>query len=985
MSRNKPAKDKKPAMSFMDDEDEDVVVVSTVKGEKKKVKAGSFLTMGLAPEVLHGIKRVGFNAPTPIQRQAIPVMLEGHDVVAMARTGSGKTAAFVIPLLNKLLSAGKPQGQAQGVRAIVLSPTRELAQQTYKVVQQLGKHCNLKSIMLIGGQALSTQFELLANIPDIIVATPGRLVHHLIEVQFSLQYVEFCCFDEADRLFEMGFAVQLYEILKRMNENRQTALFSATMPQALIEFSRAGLKNPVSVRLDNESKLSPDLQLSFFAMKTSEKNAALIYLLKHVLPQTQQAIVFVATRHHVDFLVEFLNADGVTTNGIYGVMDADTRTINIGNFKAKKTRILVVTDLAARGIDIPLLDNVIHYDFPTQPKLFIHRSGRVARAGQKGTAYTFVAPDDYPYFIDLCLFFGWRLPFQTQRESKKVEIGKTVEENADDADDLDDKLNIDATQGAPEFGSIPTSLLDFQMEQSDKLIKGNDLERLVIGCANAYEKYCKSKGTPSTASIKRWKDIRESGVKNIIPVHTWFTRQMEDEKLDKDGKKIHDANSLKSALTAEDAKKQLLSYNPNQTIFELMNRDMDMVRDKRLKHDRVIAKAHGLQEVVGEKLAKKYQDELSQQQLPLNNAVQHKNHTTTVRVKVEEDKQVITAADRRKRKNLDDKYRAGKMSDREYATALAGLPAALQTPIVLDTTSTADNAKQMELAQKQKQAEAERLKKEEAEKKLKANLSLSRGADLPPMLSFARPAAKRALPPDTITTEDKVGAATAAKSGDAVVMDKKLVAGKQAYLQSLISSVAGELNIDDAQNAVKRKKRGQMSSEELRAQHYISLTPSGNRYEEMGLQVNRLEDMALELTAEDADGLRTQTKAKRWNDRTKKFVMVDERKDAFGKLMINESGQKVNKDYVPGSLYADWRSKHRKLDRTVDMDDADTTTAPRRMPKPRGDGDDRGNGRKPASLGLKSEAEIVKNRKEEAKNKFSQKKKGNDRGKKKRF
>jgi len=438
-------------LTFIDDQDMDeegnmksinAGAEETIQKKKKKGKSGGFQSMDLHPEVFKGVMKMGFKVPTPIQRKSIPPLLEGNDVVAMARTGSGKTAAFAIPLLHRLATSDGPRGSmdvgapvhamSRNVRAVVLSPTRELAQQTFKVISQLGRFLGLRIVMLVGGQSLSQQFELLSQHPDVLVATPGRLVHHLVEVQFSLQDVQFCCFDEADRLFEMGFAQQLYEILKRMGENRQTCLFSATMPKALVEFSRAGLKNPISIRLDSEAKLSPDLQVSFPIVRSKDKMGALIYLLTQVVPEDQQAIVFASTKYHVDFITQVLSFANISAVCVYGDLDNDARVSNVNKFRHKDVRVMVVTDVAARGIDIPLLDNVINYDFPSKPKLFVHRCGRVARAGHTGTAYSLVAPNDMPYLIDLYLFFAWRMPLlehldvraQTDALAKLIKEGK---------------------------------------------------------------------------------------------------------------------------------------------------------------------------------------------------------------------------------------------------------------------------------------------------------------------------------------------------------------------------------------------------------------------------------------------------------------------------------------------------------------------------------------------------------------------------------
>ncbi|MQM01700.1 hypothetical protein Taro_034464, partial [Colocasia esculenta] len=384
------------------------------KKEMKKAKSGGFESLGLSPAVFRGIKRKGYRVPTPIQRKTMPLILSGVDVVAMARTGSGKTAAFLVPMLEKLRQH-VPQG---GVRALILSPTRDLAVQTLKFTKELGKFTDLGTSLLVGGDSMEDQFEELAQNPDIIIATPGRLMHHLTEIEgMSLRTVEYVVFDEADSLFGMGFAEQLHKILSQLGENRQTLLFSATLPSALAEFAKAGLRDPQLVRLDLETKISPDLKSTFFTLRQEEKLAAVLYLVREQISSNQQTLIFVSTKHHVEFLNVLFREEGIEASVCYGDMDQDARKIHISRFRARKTMLLIVTDVAARGIDIPLLDNVVNWDFPPKPKIFVHRVGRAARAGRTGTAYSFVTSEDMPYLLDLHLFLSKPIkPAPTEEE-----------------------------------------------------------------------------------------------------------------------------------------------------------------------------------------------------------------------------------------------------------------------------------------------------------------------------------------------------------------------------------------------------------------------------------------------------------------------------------------------------------------------------------------------------------------------------------------
>ncbi|KFP68024.1 ATP-dependent RNA helicase DDX54, partial [Cariama cristata] len=289
-------------------------------------------------------------------------------------------------------------------RALVLSPTRELALQTLKFTKELGKFTGLKTALILGGDKMEDQFAALHENPDIIIATPGRLVHVAVEMKLKLHTVEYVVFDEADRLFEMGFAEQLQEIIARLPDCHQTVLFSATLPKLLVEFARAGLTEPMLIRLDVESKLSEQLKLAFFHVRGDDKPAVLLHLLRNVVKPQDQTVVFVATKHHTEYLKEA--TQGIRCTHIYSSLDQTARKINIAKFAQSKCPVLLVTDVAARGLDIPMLDNVINYSFPAKAKLFLHRVGRVARAGRSGTAYSLVAPDEMPYVFDLHLFLG---------------------------------------------------------------------------------------------------------------------------------------------------------------------------------------------------------------------------------------------------------------------------------------------------------------------------------------------------------------------------------------------------------------------------------------------------------------------------------------------------------------------------------------------------------------------------------------------------
>ena len=291
----------------------------------QKFKAGSFQSLGLEKDLLNGLNRMGYKAPTPVQRKTLPVVLAGLDVVCMARTGSGKSCVFLLPMIQKLKSH-----QPVGVRALVLSPTRELANQTYKFAKDMGKFTDLRIVNIFGGDGIEDQFEALASKPDVIIATPGRLMHHIREIStFKLKTVRYLVFDEADRLFEMGFAEQLNEIIRECPAERQTLLFSATMPKLIVQFSRAGLRDPQLIRLDTDVKMSDELRLAFFSVRTNEKLAALLYLVRKIIPKDQQTIVFTATRHHSELLYAFFEKIGVSSTLVYGKVTLIVMTMQI--------------------------------------------------------------------------------------------------------------------------------------------------------------------------------------------------------------------------------------------------------------------------------------------------------------------------------------------------------------------------------------------------------------------------------------------------------------------------------------------------------------------------------------------------------------------------------------------------------------------------------------------------------------------------------
>lgn len=556
-----------------------------------------FKPLGLSDEVFRGVVRLGFRNPTPVQRKALPVIMSGADSVVMARTGSGKTVAFLIPLLESLIAnnPSSTDGRRGGVRGIVLSPTRELSLQTLRVLRKLAHFMpEIRSIGIHGGEGMERQFDELASKPDIIVATPGRLSHILSEIpDFTLRDCQMCILDEADRLLEMGFAEQLRQIHKSLPEQRcQRVLLSATMPKMLVEFTKSGFTNdPQVVRLDQEATVSEELRVSFITCRSLEKDAALLQILSAIeedkeanqATRTGLTLIFCATRHHVEYVTTLIRASGLEATLIYGTLDADARNANLAAFRNGRKPIMVVTDVAARGVDVPMCDHVIHYHFPPTPKLFVHRSGRVARAGRIGFCFALVEPDELPYMVDLHLFLGRKL---TTSEG----ITRTTEE-VDATNDDESKHGVEAytlNEMTPEmvhYGSIPESILTLEVENvrriMDSEMAGSDqaesMKALSRVCSNAMKQYRKTRPEASKEGVRRAKAILEGkklqtgqriGGATIPPHPLLRGMELEMYEYDKSKGKIGTLNDLENIRKRQEFLQAVSQFRPKETIFE---------------------------------------------------------------------------------------------------------------------------------------------------------------------------------------------------------------------------------------------------------------------------------------------------------------------------------------------------------------------------------------------------------------------------------
>jgi ATP-dependent RNA helicase RhlE len=347
----------------------------------------SFSALKLHRDLLQGVKELGFARPTPIQNDAIPAAMEGRDVLACAATGSGKTAAFLLPILHQLLE--RPRGTTRG---LIVTPTRELAAQILKEFEELAVHTPLTAAAVFGGVGMGPQEHAFRTGVDVIVATPGRLLDHLKHPYAKLDRVEHLVLDEADRMLDMGFLPDIKRLLKYVPAKRQTLFFSATMPGPILALTREMLHNPAMINLERKQAPASGITQAIYPVAQELKSTLLAALLDRGM--MREALVFTRTKHRANRLWEFLEKKGVAVARIHGNRSQAQRTEALDGFKAGRYRVLVATDIAARGIDVEALGHVVNFDVPAMPEDYIHRVGRTARAELTGEAFTFVAPEE---------------------------------------------------------------------------------------------------------------------------------------------------------------------------------------------------------------------------------------------------------------------------------------------------------------------------------------------------------------------------------------------------------------------------------------------------------------------------------------------------------------------------------------------------------------------------------------------------------------
>ncbi|HEY0305362.1 MAG TPA: DEAD/DEAH box helicase [Longimicrobiales bacterium] len=354
-----------------------------------------------APQLLRAVQDRGWETPTPIQTKAIPSVREGRDVLGIAQTGTGKTGAFLLPILEKQLDR-------EGLHTLVLCPTRELVQQVAQDARELTKHTELWVGEIVGGMPMKPQIRDLAAGFDLIVATPGRLFDHLERGNVKLDEVDVLILDEADRMLDMGFRPQIEAILERLPKERQTLLFSATMPNGVHALAMRILKDPIWIETSPQSTAAHTVEQSIYSVRTDKKPALLLELLKET--HWEQVLVFTARKTGADVLVSRLSAAGISVEVLHGDKDMRHRKRALQQFSDGKVQVLVATDVAQRGLDIEGISHVVNYDVPRNPEDYVHRIGRTGRAGAEGTAVTFMTGGELALVNDIERVLGRKLP-----------------------------------------------------------------------------------------------------------------------------------------------------------------------------------------------------------------------------------------------------------------------------------------------------------------------------------------------------------------------------------------------------------------------------------------------------------------------------------------------------------------------------------------------------------------------------------------------
>lgn len=367
-----------------------------------------FKDLQLIEPILKALETEGYSAPTPIQEQAIPVVLTGKDLLGCAQTGTGKTAAFAIPILQLVYHAIQNGNRAKSIKALILTPTRELAIQIDESIAAYGRYLYLKHQVIFGGVSQVPQVNALRNGVDILVATPGRLLDLMQQGYVRLHDINFFVLDEADRMLDMGFINDVKKIVAKLPEKKQTLFFSATMPTEIEKLASTLLHQPAKVEVTPVSSTAEKIEQAIYFVEKDQKKHLLVHLLKN--SNTPTALVFTRTKHGADKVVKDLVKSGISAEAIHGNKSQNARQRALTNFKSGNTRILVATDIAARGIDVDQLSHVFNYELPNVPETYVHRIGRTGRAGASGIAISFCDTEEREYLNDIQKLIKITLP-----------------------------------------------------------------------------------------------------------------------------------------------------------------------------------------------------------------------------------------------------------------------------------------------------------------------------------------------------------------------------------------------------------------------------------------------------------------------------------------------------------------------------------------------------------------------------------------------
>lgn len=357
----------------------------------------TFASLGLSAHILEAVTEQGYTEPSPIQAQAIPAVLDGKDLMAAAQTGTGKTAGFTLPILE-LLSRG-PKAQPNQARALILTPTRELAAQVAQSVETYGKNLPLSSTVVFGGVKINPQMQKLRKGVDILIATPGRLLDLYNQNAVKFQQLEILVLDEADRMLDMGFIRDIKKIIAALPKQRQNLMFSATFSNDIRQLAKGLIHDPVEISVTPRNATAPTVEQWIYPVDKKQKSALLVHLIKE--NNWGQVLVFSRTKHGANRLTRFLEEDGIKAAAIHGNKSQGARTRALAEFKDGTVQVLVATDIAARGIDIDQLPNVVNFDLPNIPEDYVHRIGRTGRAGSTGLAVSLVSADEFEYLADI--------------------------------------------------------------------------------------------------------------------------------------------------------------------------------------------------------------------------------------------------------------------------------------------------------------------------------------------------------------------------------------------------------------------------------------------------------------------------------------------------------------------------------------------------------------------------------------------------------